>query len=159
MHGNTKCHPRWNLRPKASCPLKVRGNQGDFECSFQKTKWNSWLIFSIFDTTTPAWLNRSAHNIISCLIQNCVRWARDRHVFTALRIITNHTRFCWAYECNDQSEVFRWVIAKMPVFSSLDRWLNTSFWLILSSEITKCKYVYVFVYDIFISQCKQLQWF
>ncbi len=31
-------------------------------------------------------------------------------------IITNHTRFCWSYECNNQSETFRWVIADTPCF-------------------------------------------
>ncbi len=51
-------------------------------------------------------------------------------------IITNHTRFCWAYGCDDQSEVSRWVIAQMLAFSSLTHWLNTSFWCILSLEIT-----------------------
>ncbi len=25
-------------------------------------------------------------------------WARDRRIFTGLHIISNHTRFCWAYE-------------------------------------------------------------
>ncbi len=70
------------------------------------------------------------------------RWDRDRRVFTELRIITNHTQCCWAYGCNDQSEVFRWVIAKILVFSSLARWLNTTFWWILSSETTKCKCVF-----------------
>ncbi len=41
-------------------------------------------------------------------------------------IITNQTRFCLAYECNDQSEAFRWVIAKMPVFSSIAHWIPLS---------------------------------
>ncbi len=36
----------------------------------------------------------------------------------------------------------RWVIVKITVFSSVSRWLNTSFWQILSSETTKCIYVY-----------------
>ncbi len=47
-----------------------------------------------------------------------------------------------SYDCNDQSEAFSWVVIKMLVFSSLARWLNTSFWRILSSETTKCKCVY-----------------
>ncbi len=36
-------------------------------------------------------------------------WSRDRRVSSALRIITNHTRSCWVYECYDQSETIRWV--------------------------------------------------
>ncbi len=115
-----------------------------FECSFQNTK-NSRLIYSIFNTITPAWLDRwsvSYHQLLNSNLFAGRRWARDRRVFTALRIITNHTQCCWVYECNDQSEAFRWVIAKMPVFSSLAHWLNTSFWQILSSETTKCKCVY-----------------
>ncbi len=128
-------------------------SQVDFECSFQKTK-NSRLIFSIFNTITQAWLDRSVRLSSAAKFKSAFagwRWARYRRVFTALRIITNHTRCCWAYECNDQSEVFRWVIAKMPVFSSLGRWLNTSFWRILSSETTKCKCVYEYVSKRFIS--------
>ncbi len=37
-------------------------------------------------------------------------------IFAALRIITNHTRFRWAYECIGQSEAFRWVIAETLEF-------------------------------------------
>ncbi len=58
--------------------------------------------------------------IISCKIQICLRWLAW---FLQRYIIINHTQFCWAYECKDQSEAFRWVIAKLPVFSSLTRWL------------------------------------
>ncbi len=50
--------------------------------------------------------------------------ARDTHVFKALRIITNPIRFCWAYECKDQSEAFRWVIAEAPLFHHHVRWLT-----------------------------------
>ncbi len=121
-----------------TCTLRFL-SQVDFKCSFQKTK-NSSIIFYIFDTITPAWLNHSVRHIISCKIQIWVRW--DRHVFTEMRIITNHTRFCWAYECNGQSEVFRWVIAEMLLLSSLSRWPNTSFWRILSLETIKCRCVY-----------------
>ncbi len=60
----------WTFWTEASCPFKVRGplrflSQVNFECSFQKTKY-SRFIFSIFNTITPAWLNRSASHIISC---------------------------------------------------------------------------------------------
>ncbi len=36
----------------------------------------------------------------------------ETDVFLQRCIITNHTRFCWPYECNDQSEAFRWVTAE-----------------------------------------------
>ncbi len=52
-------------------------------------------------------------------------------VYTALRIITNHTRLCWAYECNNQSE--------SDEFSTC--WLNYLM-NFLSSETTKCKSMY-----------------
>ncbi len=126
-------HAHWK------CPLRFL-SQVDFECSFQKTKKiaNSYLIQS------HRWLERSVRLSSAAKFKSVFagwRWARDRRVCTALRIITNHTRCCWAYGCNDQSEVFRWVIAKIPLFSSLARWLNTTFWWILSSETTKCKCV------------------
>ncbi len=114
---------------------------------------NSRIIYSIFDTITPAWLDRSMRLSSAAKFKSAFagwHWARDRCVFTALRIITNHTRCCWAYECKDQSEVCRWVIDKMSVFSSLARWLNTSFWRILSLETTKCICVYESVSKIFI---------
>ncbi len=44
-----------------------------------------------------------------------------------------YTRFCWAYECNDQSEEFRWVQG------ALADWIP---WRILSSETTKCRSAY-----------------
>ncbi len=64
---------------------------------------------------------------------------------SALRIRTNHTRCCWAYECKDQSEAFRWVIVKMSVFST--DWKPFSdapvcyLWLLLCPRVT-----YVFMY-------------
>ncbi len=51
-------------------------------------------------------------------------WRRARCVFTPLCIITNHIRFCWAYECNDQSEAFRWVIAETLLFRHRTHWLT-----------------------------------
>ncbi len=51
-------------------------------------------------------------------------WHRARCVFTPLCIITNHIRFCWAYECNDQSEAFRWVIAETLLFRHRTHWLT-----------------------------------
>ncbi len=53
-------HSKWG----STCPLRFL-SQVDFECSFQKKK-NSRIIFSIFDTITPAWLNGSVRHIISC---------------------------------------------------------------------------------------------
>ncbi len=114
-------HSKWG----GTCPLRFL-RQVDFECSFHKTK-NSWLLFSISNTIKQAWLKRSVRLSSAAKFKSAFAGAgaRYRWVFTALRIITNHTRCCWAYECNDQSEVFRWVIAKFVVFSSLARWLNT----------------------------------
>ncbi len=64
--------------------------------------------------------------------------ARDTHVFKALRIITNHIQFCLAYECMDQSEAFRWVIAETRCFlAACAGWLNS---LILSSETMNVRY-------------------
>ncbi len=119
-----------------------------------KGQKNSRIIFSIFDTITPAWLDRSVRLSSAAKFKSAFtgwRWARDRRVCTALHIITNHTRCCWTYECNDQSEVFRWVIAKMLAFSSLAHWLNTSLWRIISLETTKCRCVYESVSKILIS--------
>ncbi len=150
-----------HLQAEASCPFKVRGHVPPqifepfgFWMQLPKDKKNSRIIFSIFDTITPARLNRSVRLSSAAKFKSVFagwHWARDRCVFTALRIITNHTRCCWTYECNDQSEAFRWVIAKMSAFSSLDRWLNTSFWRILSLETTKCRCVYESVSKILIS--------
>ncbi len=62
----------------------------------------------------------------------------NTHVFKALRIITNHIRFCLAYECMDQSEAFRWVIAETHCFlTACAGWLNS---LILSSETMNVRY-------------------
>ncbi len=128
----------------ARAPLRFL-SQVDFECRFQKTKQNSRYFFSIFNTITPAWLDRSVRHIINCWIQICVRLTGaelDTDAIEQRCIITNHTRFCWVYECNDQSEMFRWVIAKMPMYSSLALWLNTSFCWNISSETSKCNCVY-----------------
>ncbi len=149
-------HKHVEVRSEASCPFKVRGHVPQiFEPSgfWMQLPKNSRIIFSIFDTITPAWLDRSMRLSSAAKFKSAFagwHWARDRCVFTALRIITNHTRCCWAYECKDQSEVCRWVIDKMSVFSSLARWLNTSFWRILSLETTKCICVYESVSKIFI---------
>ncbi len=60
------------LFSEASCPFKVRARApSDFWAKWMlnaasKRQKNSRIIFSIFDTITPAWLNRSACHIISC---------------------------------------------------------------------------------------------
>ncbi len=74
----------------------------------------SRFIFSIFNTITPAWLERSVRH--HQLLNSNLCWLGGAEpdidtFFTALHIITNHTWCCWAYECIDQSETFRWVIA------------------------------------------------
>ncbi len=105
------------IQSEGTCLLRFL-RQVDFESSFQKTK-NCRLIFSIFHTITPAWLNRSVRLSSAAKFKSVFavwRWTWYRCVYTALRIITNHTRCCWAYECKDQSEAFRWVIAEMSVF-------------------------------------------
>ncbi len=105
-----RCHA--HSKRRGACPLRSL-SQVDFECNFQKTK-HSRVICVIFDTITlyRSWLEiqcvkSSAVKLISAFAD--WRWARDRRVIKALRIITNHRGFCWAYECNDQSDAFRWV--------------------------------------------------
>ncbi len=71
----------------------------------------------------------------------------ETDVYTALHIITNHTRCCWAYECTDQSETFRWVIA---VFFT--RLQQTEYLLLVNSlVITQCRCVYESVRYSFLS--------
>ncbi len=110
---------------------RARASADGFWMQLPKEKY-SRFIFSI------GLFDRSAHHhqLLNSNLFAGWRWDINRRVFTALRIITNHTRFCWAYECKDQSEAFRWVIAE-----TLTRWLNTSFWWILL-EATKCRCVY-----------------
>ncbi len=103
---------------------------------------NSRLIFSIFDTITPAWLNHSVCLSSAAELKSVFAETDTDVFFIALRIITNHTRFCW-------SLWMQWPIRGVQMshrwnsgVSSLARWLNTSFWRILSSETTKCKCVY-----------------
>ncbi len=68
-------------------------------------------------------------------------------------IITNHTRFCWSYECNSQSDAFRWVTAEKQCFVQGPRcWLNS-----LENSLIRNNSLYD-VSKRFISQCKQLQW-
>ncbi len=46
-----------------------------------------------------------------------------------LLVITNHTQLRWLYECNGQSEAFRWVIAedtRVLLFSARVRWILLS---------------------------------
>ncbi len=66
-------------------------NQVDFECSFHKTKYCR-LIFSMFNTITPAWLNQRSARLSSAAKFKPAsagwHWAKDRDVSTALRIIT-----------------------------------------------------------------------
>ncbi len=140
---------------EATCLLRFLRQYVDFGCSFQKTK-KCRIICSICDTITPAWLNRSVRLSSAAKFKSVFTvwcWTWYRCVYTALRIITNHTRCCWAYECKDQSEAFRWVIAEILVFSSLARWLKTSFWrpcvLLMTAFVPQdhiCVYVYKYTH-------------
>ncbi len=143
-------HSKWG----GTCVLRFL-SKVDFESSFQKTK-NSRIMFVIFDTITlySSWLERSVRLSSAAKFKSAFvgwHWARDRRVYTALSIIANHTWFCWAYECNDQSEAFRWV-----------RWVQgvpslTEFPGEFSHQKQQSAQVRT-MWKISISQFKQLQW-
>ncbi len=115
------CFNITQLESEASCPFKVRGTcplrflrQVDFECSFQKTK-NSQIIFFYI------WYNHTGviRSFSASYLRSLAGAEPETDAFVHRCIITNHTRFCWAYECNDQSEAFRWVIADSVLFTCL----------------------------------------
>ncbi len=85
----------------------------------------------------------SYHQLLNSNLRSLAGAEPETDAFVQRCIMANHTRCCWAYECNDQSDVFRWVIAKMQVFSSLTCWLNTSFWRILSlnNKVQMCVWI------------------
>ncbi len=67
--------------------------------------WAKWIFNAAFKRQKI----HQGDEIVQCVISSAAKfksltgwcWGRYRRVFTALRIITNHTQFCWAYECND----------------------------------------------------------
>ncbi len=72
-----------------------------------KDKKTCRIMLFIFDTITLVSVYQSVKSPAAKFKSAFAgwRWARDRPVYTAL----NHTWLCWAHECNDQSETFRWV--------------------------------------------------
>ncbi len=148
-------HKHVEVRSEASCPFKVRGQVPQifepvpqiFEPSgfWMQLPKNSRIIFSIFDTITPAWLDRSMRLSSAAKFKSVFAvWRWDRRVFTALRIITNHTRCCWAYECKDQSEVCRWVIDKnVGVFftCSLTEYLFLANSFVRNNKVHMCVWI------------------
>ncbi len=55
----------------------------------------------------------------------------------------SHTRVCWAYECNGQSEAFRSSLkCQSFLFGARPCWLNSALSRILSSKTTKCRCTY-----------------
>ncbi len=94
----------------------------------------------------------SNHQLLNYNLSSLAGAEPETDTFLQRCIITNHTRFCWPYECNDQSEAFRWVTAETLCFVRGARSL-TEFYGEFShqkQQCVRCKR--------FISQCKPLQW-
>ncbi len=58
----------------------------------------------------------SNHQLLNSNLSSLAGAEPGTGVFLQRCIITNHTRCCWAYECNGQSEAFRWVTAETRCF-------------------------------------------
>ncbi len=76
----------------------------------------------------------SNHQLLNSNLSSLAGAEPETDAFLQRCIITNHTRCCWPYECNDQSEAFRWVTAETRCFVQGTRSL-TEFFL----KCVRCK--------------------
>ncbi len=112
------------LQPEASCPLKLRGtcplrflSQVDFECSSKRQKIaESYFYIWYNNTGILRSFSASNHQLLNSNLSSLADAKPETGAFLQRCIITNHTRFCWPYECNGQSEAFRWVTAETWCF-------------------------------------------
>ncbi len=145
---------RLYLHAETSCPFKVRGHvppliseRSGFWMQLPRDKKQPNSIFFIWynQISVIKSFSTSYHQLLYSNLCSLEGAEPDKEFFfTALRIITNCTWCCWAYECNDQSEVFRWFMAKMPAFSSLARWLKYLFLantLVKNNKVQMCVWI------------------
>ncbi len=76
------------------------------------------------------------HQLLNSNLHSLAGAEPETDAFLQRCIITNHTRFFWAYECNDQSEALRLVIAETLEFCSL---CTLADWILLSDEFAHHK--------------------
>ncbi len=129
---------------KTKCPLRFL-SQVDFECSFQRQKVaESYFYIWYNHTGVIRSFIASNHQPLNSNLSSLAVAEPETDAFLQRCIITNHTWFCWPYECNDQSEAFRWVTAVLDlkikhVFFCTWLWGRAVLWCLEFYIINKIK--------------------
>ncbi len=134
----------WNMVvDRGIMPIETKGARAPSDF------WAKWILNAaskrqkIAESYFSIWYNHtgvirsfsaSNHQPLNSNLSSLAVAEPETDAFLQGCIITNHTQFCWSYECNDQSEAFRWVTAETRCFVQGARWL-TEFFL----KCVRCK--------------------
>ncbi len=118
---NTPTPGLFKVLPRGIMPIQTKGAHAPSDF------WAKWILNApskrqkIAESYFYIWYNHtgvirsfsaSNHQPLNSNLSSLAGAEPETDVFLQRCIITNHTWFCWPYECKDQSEAFRWVIAE-----------------------------------------------